>query len=77
MSLDGKVLDKYLPKRQTKPLDVWYELHYEELKASYYNYNEYGEAIKIKGLEWFVMRPRAVEVKPMENYVLQITFDYS
>ena len=51
MSLDGKVLDGYLPKRQMKLLDAWYELHYEEMKASYYNYNEYGEAIKIRGLE--------------------------
>ncbi|MBO5348494.1 MAG: DUF4160 domain-containing protein [Clostridia bacterium] len=51
MSLKGEILDGYLPKRQMKLLEAWYELHSEELIASYYNYNEYGEAIKIKGLE--------------------------
>lgn len=51
MSIDGKILDGYLPKRQMKLLDAWYELHSDEIKASYYNFNEYGEVIKIKGLE--------------------------
>lgn len=51
MSLDGKVLDGSLPKKQMKLVEAWYELHQDELRASFYCYNEYGEVIKIKGLE--------------------------
>lgn len=34
-----------------KLIDAWYELHSDEIKASYYNFNKYGEVIKVKGLE--------------------------
>ena len=51
MSLDGKILDGSLPKKQMKLVEALYELHQDELRASFYSYNEYGEIIKIKGLE--------------------------
>ena len=51
LSLQGKILEGSLPNRQMKLLDAWYELHLDEIKAAWYNYNEYGEIIKIKGLE--------------------------
>ena len=51
MNLNGIVLDGNLPNKQMKLLQAWYELHQDELRASYYNYNENGEIIKIKGLE--------------------------
>ena len=51
MSLNGEVLDGSLPKKQMKLVDAWFELHQDELKASYFSYSEYGEIIKIKGLE--------------------------
>ena len=45
-------------------------------------YNEYemsmtldGEIVKIKGLEWLVLRPKAIDVKPLNNYLLEITFN--
>ena len=51
MSINGKKLDGNLPKRQMKLVEAWFEIHLDEIKASYYNYNSYGEVIKIKGLE--------------------------
>ena len=51
MSLDGKILEGSLPKKQMKLVDAWYELHQDELRAYFHNYNENGELIKIKGLE--------------------------
>mgnify|MGYP001861291801 FL=1 len=53
ISLSGKVLDGYIPTKQKKLLDAWLSLHEDELKASWYSYNNDGEVIKIKGLEWF------------------------
>ena len=52
-SLSGKVLDGYIPNKQKKLVDAWMAIHEEELKAAWYSYNEDGEIIKIKGLEWF------------------------
>ena len=51
MNLNGTVLDGYLPKKQMKLVDAWFELHKDELNASFFSYNNYGEIIKIKGLE--------------------------
>ena len=51
MSLKGTILDGRLPIKQKKLVDAWFELHTDEIKASWYNYNQYGEVIKIKGLE--------------------------
>ena len=51
ITLDGKVLDGSLPKKQKKLVDAWIELHNDELKAAWYALNNDGEIIKIKGLE--------------------------
>ena len=51
MNLNGKILEGKLPKKQMKLVEAWYELHQDELRASFYSYNENGEIIKIKGLE--------------------------
>lgn len=53
VSLSGKVLDGYIPKKQKKLLDAWLAIHEDELKAAWYIYNNDNEVIKIKGLEWF------------------------
>ena len=37
--------------KQKKLLDAWLALHEDELKASWYSYNNDGEVIKIRGLE--------------------------
>lgn len=51
MSIDGKVLSGKIPKKQKKLVDAWVTIHEEELRASWYAYNNDGELIKIKGLE--------------------------
>lgn len=51
MSLSGRILDGYLPNKQMKLVDAWFAIHEDELKASWYSYNNDGEVIKIKGLE--------------------------
>ena len=51
ITLDGKILDGKLPKKQKKLVDAWIELHQDELKASWHALNNDGEIIKIKGLE--------------------------
>lgn len=51
MSISGKILGGELPRKQKKLVDAWIEIHEEELKASWYAYNNDGELIKIKGLE--------------------------
>lgn len=51
MTLDGKILSGQLPKKQKKLVDAWMALHEDELKATWFAYNECGELIKIKGLE--------------------------
>lgn len=51
MTIDGTVLSGRLPAKQKKLVDAWITIHEEELKATWYAYNEDGELIKIKGLE--------------------------
>ena len=51
ITLEGKVLDGNLPKKQKKLIDAWIELHKDELKTSWYALNNDGEILKIKGLE--------------------------
>lgn len=51
ITLDGKVLDGSLPKKQMKLVDAWIELHNDELKTAWHALNNDGEIIKIKGLE--------------------------
>ena len=51
MNLNGKILEGKLPKKQMKLVEAWYELHQDQLRASFYSYNQNGEIIKIKGLE--------------------------
>lgn len=51
ITLDGKILDGKLPKKQKKLVDAWIELQQDELKASWHALNNDGEIIKIKGLE--------------------------
>ena len=41
-----------MPVKQKKIIDAWIEIHREELLAVWYAYNNDGELIKIKGLEW-------------------------
>ena len=51
ITLEGKVLDGNLPKKQKKLIDAWIELHKDELKAAWHALNNDGEILKIKGLE--------------------------
>ena len=51
MTLDGKIINGKLPKKQKKLVDAWIELHKEELNALWYALNNDGEVFKIKGLE--------------------------
>lgn len=41
-----------MPIKQKKIIEAWVEIHKEELLAAWYAYNNDGELIKIKGLEW-------------------------
>lgn len=50
-SLNGDIIDGYLPPKQLKLVQAWIEIHKDELSASWYSYNNDGEIIKIKGLE--------------------------
>lgn len=51
MAISGKVLGGKLPKKQKKLVEAWIAIHEDELKATWYAYNNDGELIKIKGLE--------------------------
>ena len=51
ITLEGKILDGNLPKKQKKLIDAWIELHKDELKAAWHALNNDGEILKIKGLE--------------------------
>lgn len=53
MSTDGVIIDGSLPVKQLKLVQAWIEIHHDELLATWYSYNNDGEIIKIKGLEWF------------------------
>lgn len=52
MTLEGKILEGNLPKKQKKIVEAWRVVHEDELKAAWYAYNNDGEIVKIKGLEW-------------------------
>lgn len=45
-------LEGNMPFKQKRLIDAWIEIHKEELYAAWYAYNNDGELIKIKGLEW-------------------------
>ena len=51
ITIEGKILNGSLPKRQIKLVDAWMELHREELRTAWIALNNDGEIIKIKGLE--------------------------
>ena len=51
ITIEGRILNGCLPKRQIKLVDAWMELHREELRAAWIALNNDGEIIKIKGLE--------------------------
>ena len=53
MTLDGKILNGDIPNKQKKIVEAWRVVHEDELKAAWYAYNNDGEIVKIKGLEWF------------------------
>ncbi len=51
MTLDGTIIDGNIPNKQLKLVQAWAEIHYDELIACWYSYNNDGEILKIKGLE--------------------------
>jgi len=51
ITIDDKIINGNMPAKQIKMIEVWIEIHKEELKAAWYAYNNDGEIIKIKGLE--------------------------
>lgn len=51
ISLNGKILDGKIPRKQLKLVQAWITIHEDDLKAAWYAYNNDGEIIKIKGLE--------------------------
>ncbi len=53
LSLDGTVINGNLPLKQLRLVQAWMEIHNDELIATWYCYNNDGEILKIKGLEWF------------------------
>jgi hypothetical protein len=40
-----------MPRKQRKLVEAWVLLHQDELRATWKAYTEFGELIKIKGLE--------------------------
>ena len=52
MTIDGRILDGNIPNKQKKIVEAWRIVHEDELKAAWYAYNNDGEIVKIKGLEW-------------------------
>ena len=51
ITIEGKILEGKLPKKQKKLVDAWIEIHKDELYAAWHALNNDGEVIKIKGLE--------------------------
>lgn len=51
IDFDGNILAGELPNNKRKLVEAWIVLHSEELKAAWKAYHEFGEVIKIKGLE--------------------------
>ncbi len=51
MTIDGRILDGNIPNKQKKIVEAWRVVHEDELRASWYTYNNDGEIVKIKGLE--------------------------
>ncbi|MDR0852951.1 MAG: DUF4160 domain-containing protein [Clostridiales Family XIII bacterium] len=51
IDFDANVLAGSLPNKQKKLVEAWVLIHQDELKAAWKAYNEFGELIKIKGLE--------------------------
>jgi hypothetical protein len=48
--LDGNLIKGELPKNKSKMIEVWCNLHREELNAAWRAWNESGETVKIEGL---------------------------
>lgn len=50
-SLDGEIINGYIPKKQLKLIAAWATLHMEELEKLWKSVQETGEYFTIKGLE--------------------------
>ena len=51
ITLECKLLNGNMPKKQTRLVEAWIELHKDEIKKAWDAYNNEGKIIKIKGLE--------------------------
>lgn len=51
IDFEGNILAGTMPKKQQKLVEAWVLIHSEELKATWKAYTDFGELIKIKGLE--------------------------
>ena len=51
ITIDGEIINGEMPLKQLKLIEAWMEIHRDELRATWYAYNNDGEIIKIKGLE--------------------------
>lgn len=50
--IDSGKWEGNMPHKQKKIIEAWVEIHKDELNAAWYAFNNDGEIIKIKGLEW-------------------------
>lgn len=51
ITIYGDILNGNMPKKQLRLIERWISIHKEELKNTWYEYNNSGKIIKIKGLE--------------------------
>ena len=51
MTIDGRILDGNIPNKQKKIVEAWRVVHEDELRASWYTYNNDGEIVKIEEKE--------------------------
>jgi len=51
IDFDANVLAGEFPRKQQKFVEAWILLHQDELRAAWKAYSEFGELIKIRGLE--------------------------
>ncbi|MDR0920048.1 MAG: DUF4160 domain-containing protein [Oscillospiraceae bacterium] len=51
VDFEANILAGEMPRKQKKLIEAWVLLHQDELKATWKAYTEFGELLKIKGLE--------------------------
>jgi hypothetical protein len=51
IALDGEILAGSLPPKQQRAVLTWLDYHTDEVRAAYDAYVEFGEVIKVRGLQ--------------------------